>query len=128
VLDELSMRFAGRLFCVEELNVDLAKLLAALPNDALVTVRWLRAQLEQPEVADDSVADLSCAAVAKLLDRTPGCIRGWCQRGEIVGVYRLNGREWRIPRASLRAYQAAHGAKRSEQNAEPVNLGSWREK
>ncbi len=105
----------------------LSKLLDLLPDDALVPVRWLRAQLRHPDVAtDDGVADLSCADVAMMLGRTPGTIRGWCQRGEIAGAYRLNEREWRIPRPSLRAYLAAHGSKRSEQTAAPVNLGSWR--
>ena len=106
---------------------ELAKLLVHLPDDALVPVGWLRAQLRRPDVGqDDGVGDLSCADVAKMLGRTPGTIRGWCHRGEIAGAGRLNGREWRIPRASLRAYLAAHGSKKSEPNTEAVDLGSWR--
>src|SRR5713101_6101688 len=104
----------------------LSRLLAQFPDDALVPVRWLRVQLRQTAaVQADGVADLSCADVAAELNRTPGTIRGWCQRGEIAGAYRLNKKEWRIPRASLREYLDAHGAKRGEQNAETVDLGSW---
>ena len=116
--------FCGALNVAEQ---ELAKLLVHLPDDALVPVGWLRAQLRQPDaVQADGVGDLSCADVAKMLSRTPGCIRGWCKSGEFARAYRLNGREWRIPRASLRAYLDAHGSKKSAQTAEPINLGRWR--
>jgi len=105
----------------------LARLLDPFPDDALVPVRWLRAQLQRPALADDGVGDLSCVDVAKLLRRKPGTIRGWCQRGEIK-AYQLNGKEWRIKRADLRTYLDTHGTKRSEQTAAAVDLGSWRGK
>lgn len=105
----------------------LAKLLEKLPDAAMLPVGWLRAQLQQPETTDDGVGDLSCADVARELGRTPGCIRGWCARGEIADAYRLNKREWRIPRASLRGYLAKQ-AQRKDAAADvgTVNLGSWR--
>ncbi len=106
---------------------DLKAILEALPDDALVPVRWLRARLGAPAgTPDDRIGDLSCTDVAKVLGRTPGCIRGWCARGEIPGAYRLNGREWRLPAAALRAYLDAHGSKQSGKDAEAVDLGAWR--
>lgn len=106
----------------------LVTLLSLLPDAALVPVGWLRAQLQRPEIADDGVADLSCADVAKRLDRRPGTIRAWCQRGEMAGAYRLNKKEWRIPRASVRAYLDAQAKQGRVVNAGPVDLGSWRGK
>ena len=106
----------------------LAKLLSDLPDDALVPVRWVRARLQRPAITDDGVGDLSCADVAKTLGRTPGCIRSWCARAEIQGAYRLNGREWRIPRTSLRQYLDAQAQQKRDVVAGPVNLGSWRRK
>ncbi len=100
--------------------------LDALPDGALVPVGWLRARLRTPEPVEP-VADCSCADVARMLDRRPGTIRGWCARGEMPGAYQLNGREWRIPRPSVRAYldrQAAGG--HNADNAGPVDLGTWR--
>ena len=106
----------------------LADLLAQLPNEALVPVSWVRARLaeEGKEPAQGApVGDLSCADVGKMLDRTPGCIRGWCARGEIQGAYRLNAREWRIPPLSLRQY-LDRAAKPKQVDPGPVDLGSWR--
>jgi excisionase family DNA binding protein len=108
---------------------DLATILDALPDDALVPVWWLRRQLELAAGtrADEIVVDFSCAEVAEQLGRTPGTIRGWCARGEIPGAYRLNTREWRIPRAGLRSYLDQQSERRRDRDpAGPVDLGSWR--
>src|SRR3990167_91071 len=50
--------------------------------------------------------DLTAAQLAERLRRRPSTIRGWCERGELPGAYRLNGREWRIPPAALEAFLA----------------------
>lgn len=107
---------------------DLAALLAELPDEAMVPVRWLRARLADggARASDEPfVGDRSCAEVAKLLGRTPGCVRSWCARGELE-AYRLNGREWRIPQASLRVYLDRSAAKPVPQSAGAVDLSSWR--
>ena len=106
----------------------LAALLATLPDSALLPVAWLRARLEAPAAgATEPIGDLSCAAVAKALGRQAGTVRGWCARGEIPGAYRLNGREWRVPQASLRTYLERQGARRGPAETDgPTDLGSWR--
>lgn len=110
---------------------DLATFLAGLPDEALIPVGWLRTRLRTPGQADpgEPVRDLSCADVATALDRKPGTVRAWCARGEIPGAYLLNHREWRIPRAALRAYLDRQGNQRTTGNADAagsVDLGSWR--
>ena len=108
----------------------LRALLEALPDDALLPVKWVKAHLEAPACASSGavVADLSAVDVAAELGRRPGTIRGWFARGDFPGAYRLHGREWRVPRAALRAYldrQAA--ARRDDGDAGAVDLGSWRQ-
>lgn len=103
---------------------DLSALLAQLPDDALVPVGWIRARLESP-LPDEAVGDLSCADVGAILHRRPGTVRGWCYRKEISGAYLLNGKDWRIPRASLRAYLDAQ-SNGSPKTGAPVDLGAWR--
>lgn len=109
---------------------DLRDALRDLPDEALVPVRWVRERLDGDGEAggDESIGDLSTADVADALDRAPGTIRAWCARGEIPGAYRLHGREWRIPRVSLRRYldEQATGKRKTGRKGEPVDLGSWR--
>lgn len=109
------------------LATDLSKLLAELPGDALLSVSWIRARLNAPVVVEAD-GDLSCADVAALLHRKPGTIRAWCFRAEIVGAYRLNGKDWRIPRKSLRAYLDKQSAGQCPVGASSVDLGAWRNK
>src|SRR5690349_10946135 len=104
---------------------DLALLLRDLPDDALVPVRWIRERLAAPEVQrDEQIVDMSAAEVAAKLGRTASCIRNWCASGVIPGAYRLNGREYRIPTSSLRAYLDGQAAAKEEpKSATPVDLG-----
>ena len=106
----------------------LGGLLEPLPDEALVPVGWLRSYLRAP-APTEPIGDLSCAQAAEALGRKPGTVRGWCARGEIPGAYRLNGREWRVPRAGLRAYLDG-AASREREPVDPgsVDLGSWRRK
>ncbi len=76
-----------------------------LPPDEPVTVPagWIQAVLVTE--ASPLNVDLSGAAVAELLGRSPVTIAGWCRLGLFPGCYRLRGREWRIPAAALDAFQ-----------------------
>lgn len=106
---------------------DLEKLLAELPDDALVPVRWLRSRLRADSSPQaESVADLSAADVAKQLGRKPGTIAGWIRNGRLEG-YRLNRREWRVTAASLRAFlDAAQRQRDGGESEAPPDLSSWR--
>lgn len=107
---------------------DLALLLRDLPDDALVPVRWLRERLEAPAVTpNDAPVDLSCEEVARRLGRKACTVRGWCASGVIPRAYRLRGREYRIPQASLREFLDRQAAEEQEPgSATPVDLGAWK--
>ena len=101
-----------------------------LPPGSAVTLQadWLREQLAtEPE--DEALADLTVEQVAAELDRSPSTIRGWLGSGELSG-YRLNGREWRVPRAAVREYldgqRNGTGKEARRTNAKAADLSAWR--
>jgi hypothetical protein len=49
---------------------DLSNILAALPDEALIPVSWIRARLAAP-LPVETVGDLSCSDVAEALKRRP---------------------------------------------------------
>lgn len=108
-------------------------LLDQLPGESLVPVHWVRELLAQTAVTDaEALADLPVQDVAKVLHRKPSTIRAWCASGSIQ-AYKLNSREWRIPREALRAYQDQQREKsldneksKSFRAGRAVDLGAWR--
>lgn len=103
----------------------LATLLANLPDEALIPVGWVRARLAQP-LPVETIGDLSCSDVAEALKRKPGTIRGWCHSGQLEGAYLLHGKDWKIPRESLRAYLDKQSKGLSRHDDAAVDLGAWR--
>ncbi len=81
-----------------------------------------------PEPDAGALVDLSGAQAGRLLDRKPSTIRNWCGSGLIMGAYRLNRREWRIPREAIRAFQDRHLAQTAAPipRRKPVDIGAWR--
>lgn len=111
--------------------------IAGLPDGCavIIPVGVLRAWVDadRPDAGDADgrrIADLTCAEAAAELGRRPSTVRTWCASGRIPGAYRLHGREWRIPRAGLRAYLDAQSAGRSRpasaRHEERVDLSRWR--
>ena len=110
----------------------------ALPDSGTVSlpVSELRAWLEEdgagsPHYTDGTVVtDLTVEDIGKELGRTAACVRGWCRSKKLAGAYRLNGREWRIPRAAFQSFLAAQATGTSEhrptRTAKGVDLGAWR--
>ena len=86
---------------------------------------WLRAELD---ICDDSLADLTAEQVAEQLGRSPSTIRGWCIDGRLR-AYKLNGREWRVPRAAIREYlegqKNGDGRQATRPNGKP-DLSAWK--
>lgn len=88
----------------------LRALLDAAPDSGMIPVpaSWLRQLLDREgdldSTGDEIRADLTVAAVAEMFGRHPNTIRDWIARGVLAG-YRLNGREWRIPRQALEEFQ-----------------------
>lgn len=116
----------------DALRAALEPVLAGLPDEAAVTlpVGWLRSKLDGEGGTADAAVDMTVAQVGEALDRSPSTIRGWCAAGRIPGAFKLNRREWRVPRASLRRFLDAEAQKASsehdESTGEAVDLGRWR--
>jgi hypothetical protein len=120
----------------------LQALAGALPPGSVVPVplEWLNELLggsgEVPEGPAVPPADLSVAQLAARYGRHPSTCRGWLERGAFPGAYKLRHRDWRIPPASLAAFEAAErekGDPRGTRNgvtprrrARPADLGAWR--
>ena len=87
---------------------------------------WLRAELD---IGSDVQADLTVEQVAEQLGRAPSTIRGWCIDGRLRG-YKLNHREWRVPRGAVRDYlenqRNGSGRQARRTNGHPADLSAWK--
>jgi excisionase family DNA binding protein len=50
------------------------------------------------------LTDMTAEEVGQHLGRAPSTVRNLCAAGEFPGAYKLNGKDWRIPREALRQY------------------------
>jgi hypothetical protein len=102
----------------------LRQALAPIPDGSTVPVSWVRGLIEEHGDRDVDV-DLTVADVATMLGRAPSTVRTWCGAGRFPGAYRLQGREWRIPRPALRALREEPTKPRARGDG-TVALDSWR--
>lgn len=97
----------------------------SLPADVLRS--WLeQADEDAPPPAPDECFDLTVASAAELVGRAPSTVRGWCASGTLPGAYRLQGREWRVPRASLAALRNGPREKSVKHERRQPALDEWR--
>ena len=113
--------------------MDLLALLRDLPDEALVPVGWLRQQVEdtgKPGPTSDVAIDMTVQETAHRLGRSASTVRGWCAAGLLPNAYRLRGREWRIPVASIVALQRAEAERAhtrpASAGADKTDVGAWR--
>ncbi len=66
-------------------------------------------------------ADFTIVELAARLHRSPSTIRGWCEHGRFDGAFKLNGRDWRIPQASVDEFLNQQRGHRPA-----PELGAWR--
>lgn len=112
--------------------VDRLRLIAsALPSDASA-VTFTRADLLALIEGDGERPvdgrDLTVEEVAEETGRAGSTVRGWLIAGELRG-YKLNGRDWRVPRSALRDYltgQTAGAQPETPPDTEDVDIGAWR--
>ena len=119
-----------------EQRAALRVLASAYPDGATVPVpcAWLLELLEGAVPAEPTPAlegDLTCKAACAVLGRHDSTVRAMCERGELAGAYRHRGREWRIPPASIRAYQEAQRSGKTPTKTPMAGrrvtpLGAWR--
>ncbi len=78
--------------------------------------------------SEDRLADSTVDEVARELSRSRSTVREWCRAGEIPGAYRLNGREWRIPRSGLQKFLDGQGGSRPRRlgRCHETDLSAWR--
>lgn len=101
----------------------LAAIVDPLPDGAAVSlpVEVIRGWLD--EDAGEGM-DLTIEEVGRLAGRAPSTVRTWCGQGRLPGAYRLQGREWRIPRTAIAALRGiAHAPSHGADNGD---LGAWR--
>lgn len=86
----------------------LRRAVEGLPEGASITlpVGVVRDWLEEREddAEDNRLGDLTVPELAEELDRAESTVRGWLNAGRIDQAYKLNGREWRVPRAAVREF------------------------
>ena len=106
---------------------------SALPSDASAvtfTRADLQALIEEERLTGATVEitrDLTVAEVADVVGRNASTVRGWLIDGKLRG-YKLNGRDWRIPRAALQEYLDGQAASVKEPSPETreVDITAWR--
>ncbi len=110
----------------------LRQLASALPSDdcaVTITRADLVALLEEdsgdPMVG--STRDLTVEEVADQTSRAPSTVRGWLISGPLRG-YKLNGRDWRVPRAALEEYLDTQTKQTSAtpRDTGDVDIRAWR--
>ena len=110
----------------------LRQLASALPSDdCAVTIT--RADLvmllddDTREARVGSTQYVMVKAVAKETGRAPSTVREWLISGALCG-YKLNGRDWRVSRDSLRNYLHAQSTQATETEGEvgKVDIAAWR--
>lgn len=84
--------------------------LRGMPPGSLVPRDWLLDQLgdsspQAPVPASEVLVDLKIDDLAKLFGKRPSTVRGWVERGDFPGAYKLHGKEWRVPTSGVKAFQ-----------------------
>ena len=120
-----------------ELRAALRLVIEAHPTGSSVSLpRELALELLAGEDAPISAPalerDLDCRQLAEFIGRDASTCRAWLARGDFPGAYRF-GREWRVPPATIRAWQERQRAGKTAGNTAVTSprpksapLGAWR--
>ena len=104
--------------------------LEAMPPGTLVPRDWLLTRLPSSApagaVAPSAVVDLSIHDLARLFGRRPSTVRGWLERGDFSGAYKLFGREWRVPQSALDAFLQSQRRGGRAPARGTTDLSTWR--
>ena len=98
--------------------------------DAQATIPAAEVLKRLPVSADSpnqAPGDLTLQQVATEVGRAVSTIRTWCNGRRLQGAYRLNGRDWRIPRAALRKFLDGQGRGETRAQGDDVDWEDWKE-
>ena len=105
--------------------------LTAMPSGTLVPRDWVLERLSEdiPGVpaavtpAPPARVDLTIRDLAQLFGKQPSTVRGWVERGDFPGAYKLHGKEWRVPVSGVEAFQNWQRRRTAKSEA---RLSAWR--
>lgn len=66
--------------------------------------------------------DYTVADLAEIFGRSESTIRAWLEAGRLPNAYKLRGREWRVPRASVQSFLE----RERKRFRGDMDLGAWR--
>jgi hypothetical protein len=69
-------------------------------------------------------ADLTVAELAAWFHRSPSTVRGWLGADRFPGAYKLNRRDWRVPKTALASFLEV--ARNGGRPSGAADLGAWR--
>lgn len=85
-----------------------------MPPGTLVPRDWLLENLSDTPLASEerarSFVDFTIQQLATMFGKQPSTIRAWVERGDFPAAYKLQGKEWRVPAASVHEFQARQRA------------------
>ena len=110
--------------------------LTAMPPGTLVPRDWVLEQLPDGSPCVPAVetptpparVDLTIRDLAELFGKQPSTVRGWVERGDFPGAYKLHGKEWRVPVSAVEAFQDRErdAAQRGRHGGSRAKLSEWR--
>ena len=103
--------------------------LTAMPPGTLVPRDWVLERLSEdipgvpPAVtpAPPARVDLTIRDLGHLFGKEPSTVRGWVERGDFPGAYKLHRKEWRVPASAVEAFQNRQRRAKSD-----TRLSAWR--
>ena len=105
-----------------------------LPAGSSITLSdaGLRALLDEDTTSvtrrSDDLNDYTVPELAELFERKASTVRGWLDAGRFPDAYKLNGRDWRVPRAGVEAFRREQilQPSKSAARSQSADLGAWR--
>jgi len=102
-----------------------------MPPGTLVPRDWVLEQVSDRSPSLPTVelptlparVDMTIRDLAQLFGKQPSTVRGWVERGDFPGAYKLHGKEWRVPVSGVEAFQ--NGQRRRTAKSE-ARLSAWR--
>jgi hypothetical protein len=101
-------------------------------STVMLPVDALREWLDEAGALAFSSDDFPVEEVAAKYGRAVSTVRNWCAQGVLPGAYKVNGKEWMIPRSALAAFKDPRTVppKKKEELilSGGYDMGAWRKK